>query len=189
MLPRSINSTLGHLTHWGWVMHICVSKLTIIGSDNGLSPGQCQAIIWTYDGILLIRISGTKLNENLSEIHICSFKKMHLKMSSAKWWQYCLGLNVLNGVKTGITSNTVLHVTWLLVSNTATQVCGLSALNRDLYLPNPMWQIPTKPDNAIDSVIKWHTFVNGGSTISMKVVLKMEWHAYSSITVHVKGWF
>ena len=26
------------LTHWGWVMHICVSKLTTIGSDNGLAP-------------------------------------------------------------------------------------------------------------------------------------------------------
>ena len=27
------------LTHWGRVTYICVSKLTIIGSDNGLSPG------------------------------------------------------------------------------------------------------------------------------------------------------
>ena len=26
---------------------ICVGKLTIIGSDNGLSPGRRQAIIWT----------------------------------------------------------------------------------------------------------------------------------------------
>ena len=28
----------------GRVTHICVSKLTIIGSDNGLSPGRRQAI-------------------------------------------------------------------------------------------------------------------------------------------------
>ena len=35
-------------------MHICVDKLTIIGSDNGLSPGRRQAIIWTSVGILLI---------------------------------------------------------------------------------------------------------------------------------------
>ena len=42
------------LTHWGRVTHICVSKLTIIGSDNGLSPGRRQAIIWTNAGILLI---------------------------------------------------------------------------------------------------------------------------------------
>ena len=29
---------LDGLTHWGRVTHICVSKLAIIGSDNGLSP-------------------------------------------------------------------------------------------------------------------------------------------------------
>ena len=33
------------LTHLGRVTHICVSKLIIIGSDNGLSPGRRQAII------------------------------------------------------------------------------------------------------------------------------------------------
>ena len=35
------------LTDGRRVMHICVSKLTIIGSENGLSPGRRQAIIWT----------------------------------------------------------------------------------------------------------------------------------------------
>ena len=83
------------LTHWGWVTHICVSKLTIIGSDNGLSPGRRQAIIWTNDGILLIRTLGTNFSEIVSEIHSFSFKKMHLKMSSAKWCLFCLGLNEL----------------------------------------------------------------------------------------------
>ena len=34
------------LTHWGRVTHICVGNLTIIGSDNGLSPGRRQAD-WT----------------------------------------------------------------------------------------------------------------------------------------------
>ena len=51
--------------------HICVSKLTIIGSDNGLSPGRRQAIIWTNAGILFIRTS------------------------SGKWRPFCLGLNEL----------------------------------------------------------------------------------------------
>ena len=32
-------------THWGRVTHICVSKLPIVDSDNGLSPGWRQAII------------------------------------------------------------------------------------------------------------------------------------------------
>ena len=31
----------------------------------------------------------------LIEIHIFSFKKIHLKMSSGKWRPFCLGLNVL----------------------------------------------------------------------------------------------
>ena len=34
------------LTHWGRVTQICVSKPTIIGSDNGLSPGRRQDIIY-----------------------------------------------------------------------------------------------------------------------------------------------
>ena len=40
--------------NWVRVMHICVSKLTIIGSDNGLSPGWRQAIIWTNAEILFL---------------------------------------------------------------------------------------------------------------------------------------
>ena len=56
------------LTHWGQVTHICVSKLTIIGSDNGLSPDRLQAIIWTNAGIMLIWPVGKKINEILIEI-------------------------------------------------------------------------------------------------------------------------
>ena len=80
------------LTHWGRVTHICVSKLTPIGSYNGLSPGRRQAIIWTNDEILIIRTLGTNFNEILSEIHSFSFKKMHLKMASAIWRLFRLGL-------------------------------------------------------------------------------------------------
>ena len=59
--------------------HICVGKLTSIGSDNGLSPGRRQAVIWTSDLILLIGPSETNFNEILIGIYIFSFKKMHLK--------------------------------------------------------------------------------------------------------------
>ena len=51
------------LTHWGRSTHICVSNQTIIGSDNGLSPGRRQAIIWTKGGILLIEPSVTNFSE------------------------------------------------------------------------------------------------------------------------------
>ena len=85
----------GPLTHWGRVTHICVCKLAIIGSDNGLSPGRRQAIIWINAGILLIGPLGTNLSEIYIKILKFSVKKMHLKMSSAKWPPFCLGLNVL----------------------------------------------------------------------------------------------
>ena len=83
------------VTHWGRVTHICVSKLTIIASDNGLSPGRRQAIFWSNAGILLIGPFGTSLSEILNDIYTFSFKKMHVKMSSGKWRQFCLVLNVL----------------------------------------------------------------------------------------------
>ena len=86
------------LTHWGRMTHICVSKLTIIGSDNGLSPGRRQATIWTNAGILLIGPLGTNFSEILIEIQSFSFKETHLKMSSGKWRPFCLGLNVLNPI-------------------------------------------------------------------------------------------
>ena len=76
--------------------HICVGKLTIGGSDNGLAPGRHQAIIWTNAWILLIWHLGTSFNEILIEIYTFSFKKTHFKMSSGKWRPFCLGFNVLS---------------------------------------------------------------------------------------------
>ena len=65
--------------------YICVGKLSTIGSDNDLSPWRCQAIIWTLAGILLIGPLGTNYSEIVIGIQTFSFKKMHLKMLSAKW--------------------------------------------------------------------------------------------------------
>ena len=87
---------LHQLTHWGWVTHICISKLTIIGSDNSLVLVWRQAIIWTNAGILWIGPSGTNFSEMSSKIHTFSFKKMHMKMSSGKWPTFCLSLIMLN---------------------------------------------------------------------------------------------
>ena len=68
-----------------------------MGSDNGLLPGGRRTIIWTNAGLLLIGPLETNFSEILIEIHTFSFKKIHLKMSSAKWRLFCLGLNVLIG--------------------------------------------------------------------------------------------
>ena len=62
-------------THWGRVTHICVGKLTTIGSDNGLSPGRRQAIIWTNDRILLIGPLGTNFSEILIAIETFSLQE------------------------------------------------------------------------------------------------------------------
>ena len=93
-------------------MHICISKLDIIGSDNGLSPGWCQAIIWKYAGIMLIWPSKTNFNEMLFRIHAFSSKKM---LYTKKWQPFCLSLNDLTqGVLTVLVlspSSTILQ--WL----------------------------------------------------------------------------
>ena len=84
------------ITHWGRVTHLCVSKLTSIASDNGLSPGWRQAIIWNNARILLIGPLGTNFSEILIEIPTFSLKKIRLKMSSEKCQPFCLGLNVIS---------------------------------------------------------------------------------------------
>ena len=83
------------LTHWGRVTHIRACKLTIIGSDNGLSPCRRQVIISTNAGILLIGPLGANFSDILIEIHTFALQKMHLKMSSAKGRPFCPGLKLL----------------------------------------------------------------------------------------------
>ena len=78
--------------------YICVGNLTTIGSENGLSPGRRQAIIWTNAEILLIGPLGTNFSEIQIGIQAFSYKKMNLNMSSEKWRPFCLGPNVLRRI-------------------------------------------------------------------------------------------
>ena len=82
---------------WFTEAELRVSELNIIGSDNGLSPGRRQAIIWTNAGILSIGPLGINFSDIFIEILIFSFKKMRVKVSSAKWRSLCLDLNMLMG--------------------------------------------------------------------------------------------
>ena len=68
-------------------------RVTIIGSDNGLLPGQRQVIIWTTAAVLSIGPWGTNFSTILITIETFSLKKIHLKMSSEN---ASLGLNKLN---------------------------------------------------------------------------------------------
>ena len=90
--PRRV--LIGSYQLWRVMPHHTTENMcqyTNVGSGNGLSPGQCQAIIWTNAGILLNWPLGTNFSEILIEIYTFSVKKMHLKMSG----KFCLRLNVL----------------------------------------------------------------------------------------------
>ena len=90
------------LTQWGRVTHVCVSKLTIIGSDNDLSPERHQAIIWISAGILLIEQTSvesqsefyyfhyTKCIENVVCGHFVIMLTWEHRKSQRTWYIWCL---------------------------------------------------------------------------------------------------
>ena len=114
-----------NLTYWGQVTHICIGNPTIICSDNGLSPDRRQAITWTNVGILLIGPLGTNFSEILIKIQTFSFKKMHLKTSSAKRRPFCFGLNVLISLSPDLDVFT--HQGWVMHINGLVQDCSNSS--------------------------------------------------------------
>ena len=121
-------------------MHICVNKLTVIGSDNGLSPGWRQAIIWTNAGILLIGTLGTNFSEILIEIRPFLFKKMHLEMASGKWRPFCLGLNVLNHHWSGTHFNDVVSLRYFHFKSAFENVtCKMSCILFNPQYVNLSW--------------------------------------------------
>ena len=140
------------LTHWGRVTHICVSKLTIIGSDNGLSPGRRQAIIWTNAGILLIGALGTNVSEISIKICTFSLKKMLLKMSSGQRRPSCLDLNVLT-----------IAVCW---NYTTHYPCDIFRLMQAWLFRNPFWTtdrvkglVTAVPQVGVNSWVNYSEFL------------------------------
>ena len=164
-----------YLTHWGRVTHICVGKITIIVSDNGLSPGRRQAIIRTNAGLLLIGPLGTNFSEILIAILTFSCKKMRLKVSSAKRRTFCLGLNVLtrcglvmhicvSGLANGLSSVQCLAITWTNTVLLSIGPLGTSSSVIWINAPNFHWQ------NACENVIiKYEPFCAGISVLTPQV--------------------
>ena len=163
------------LTHWGWVTHICVSKLTIIGSENGLSPDRRQAVIWTNVEILLIRTLGTNLSEILIEIQTFSFKKMHLKMSSGKWRPFCLGLNVLSTRPCWQKVNIVSAIAWASVD------CWPSSMS-PYGVTRPQW---VRVTSFLGHQV--HIHVYGSTMIPMAIVILQCLHTFIWIDLTLMG--
>ena len=99
--------------------HIWITKLTIIVSDNDLSPGQCKDIIWTNAGIS----------------YTFSSQKMHWKMSSGKWRPFCLCLNVLTKDAQGINDKTgdIWREGFMLISHISYFTSPLYTISHKMY--------------------------------------------------------
>ena len=69
--------------------YVSVNKVNI-GSDNDLASVWHQAVLWTNVGVLLLEPLGTNFSEIWNKVQTYSYKKMSLKMLSAKWWSFCL---------------------------------------------------------------------------------------------------
>ena len=99
--------------------HICISKITIIGSDYGLSPGLRQANIWRNVGILLIWPLGTKFSEILI-IDQSSYIFSQENAYAACGMPFCLSLNELKCPNSTVNSaHSHIVIVWVLGEGSA----------------------------------------------------------------------
>ena len=153
---------LNFLTHWGWVTHICVSKLTIFASDSGFSPGRRQAIIWSNAGIWLIGPLGT----NFSEI-VTSFS-----------YSFILCLNWMNSIGIfKIKSNCSETYTTYVENYVHSAWCVI-------LWSNTCWFYPYCPGHFIDTgTIAWFLQCHWSNLW----LIKAEWCIYSSMNYAIIG--
>ena len=155
--------------------HICVGKQTIICSDNVLSPGRRQAIIWTNARLLLIWQSRTNFSEISIKILIFSFTKMRLKVSSAKWRPFCLGLNVL-------TQSLPMrdHVIYVMFSSISWDGAHIPDVK---VILGPWCYLPAKHLSVCQSRIISQTYLNGRP---YRISCKCIWDQLSTVA-HKNG--
>ena len=89
-----------YLTHWGRATQICVSKLTIIGSDNSLVPSHylnhCWNIVgWTHRNKLQCNLNGNSyivIQGNIFEYGVWTIAAI-LCVALMCWIRTSMGLN------------------------------------------------------------------------------------------------
>ena len=155
------------LTHWGWVTHICVSKLTFIGSDNGLSPGRRQAIIWTNATNIiklnlrnklqwnLKRNSYIFIQENAFENVVCEMaailsRPQCVNKISLKWLHWNVFLKVPLMMKQHQFSLQVMAWRWL--GNKSLPAIMLAQISMLCCLDGPQW--------SVNKVIQWLIYLS-----------------------------
>ena len=101
--PVPVNSP--HKGLWRGALMFSLICVWINGWVNNREAGDLRHYPAHYDVIVMkaglwpIETLRTNFSEILSEIFSFSFKKMHLKKSSAKWRPLCFSLNVLKSVE------------------------------------------------------------------------------------------
>ena len=161
------------ILHWGRVTHMCVNDLTIICSDNGLSPDRCQVIIRTNAGILLIRnLEQTSLKSWVKLIYFHSRKsisKCRLDTGGHLVWA-----SMCNPLSEGDKQHTDCAI-WSCLVNTGPWMCSKRKLGFTLAL----WELMLfKPDDLHYFLF----FMKGDSHVSGK------WYSHSnySLTVFIE---
>ena len=87
-----------HSTHWVRVTHICVSTLTIIGSDDGLSPSLYLIKCWNIVDYTLWNKLQWNLNRNLNiSIQENAFENVVWKMAAILSRPQCVNFQCVLG--------------------------------------------------------------------------------------------
>ena len=103
-------------------------KLTIIVSDNGLSPDRHQAVLWTNAAILSIAHWEIYLSGFILKLHKFLLMEMHLIMSSVKWrpvchrMKYCTSLRIWWFIRHIKTLKVVSHISCTFSQPTGNQL-------------------------------------------------------------------
>ena len=139
--------------------HICVSTITIIGSDNGLSvPSHSLNQCWNIGPL------GTNFSGILIEIHTFSFKKMHWKMSSQKWRPFLSPPQCVNA-NTAQTSRVFLY---LCESSTKSNV-KLKSTNRYIHFRKKV--LKSQGGQIGLGQTRWQSLVNCSSNRWLVMIL------------------
>ena len=148
-----------------------------------------KAIIWTNVGLLVIGPLGTNFSETLIEILTFPFKKMRLKVWSAKRRPFCLGLNVLNNNHKIFNTNTCINTL-----RPRQNGCHFPDNNQKHFLE---WKsvkislkfVPRGPINNIPALVQIMVWRRPGNKPSSEPVIVVYWRIYASLCLNeVRHW-